>query len=75
MENNDALVIQGQEQLNGGEIRAYTDHRIVMAAALAACACRHDVIIRGAEAVNKSYPEFFADYRALGGYAVNVLLT
>ena len=71
--SRDSLIIEGQEQLSGGEIRSYSDHRIVMAAALAACACRQDVIIRGAEAVKKSYPGFFADYRDLGGYAINVL--
>ena len=27
----------------------------------------HDVLIDGAEAVNKSYPEFFEDYKKLGG--------
>jgi 3-phosphoshikimate 1-carboxyvinyltransferase len=73
-ENEDSLIIEGQERLNGGETRSFGDHRLVMAAALAACACRENVIIKGAEAVNKSYPAFFADYRALGGQAVPVQL-
>ncbi|MCL1905533.1 MAG: 3-phosphoshikimate 1-carboxyvinyltransferase [Clostridiales bacterium] len=71
-ENEDSLVIQGQEHLNGGEVRAFGDHRVVMAAALAACGCRRDIIIRGAEAIDKSYPGFFADIRSLGGYAKTV---
>ena len=41
------------------------DHRIVMAAAMAAT--RAALVVRGAEAVNKSYPSFFEDYRACGG--------
>jgi 3-phosphoshikimate 1-carboxyvinyltransferase len=40
-----------------------------MAAAAAACACENPVVIRGCEAVNKSYPSFFEDYRAMGGVA------
>ena len=43
------------------------DHRIVMAAAVLASVWDSPVTIRGAEAVNKSYPAFFADYQKLGG--------
>jgi 3-phosphoshikimate 1-carboxyvinyltransferase len=38
-----------------------------MAAAIAATVCEKPVIIRGAEAVNKSYPGFFSDLQKLGG--------
>ena len=38
-----------------------------MMAAIAAIRCTGDVVIRGAEAVNKSYPDFFDHYRMLGG--------
>ena len=48
------------------------DHRIVMAAAIAATRCQGPVVIRGAEAVKKSYPNFWRDYENLGG-AVHVL--
>jgi 3-phosphoshikimate 1-carboxyvinyltransferase len=40
-----------------------------MSAAIAACFCGGEVIIKGAEAVEKSYPRFFEDYRMLGGEA------
>lgn len=53
--------------LHGGEVDGCRDHRIVMAAAIAASACAEPVVIRGAEAVRKSYPHFFADYERLGG--------
>ena len=43
------------------------DHRIVMAASVLACVCAAPVIIQGAEAVGKSYPDFFTHYRQLGG--------
>lgn len=43
------------------------DHRIVMAAAVAATAADRPVRILGAQAVAKSYPDFFRDFEALGG--------
>ena len=46
---------------------AANDHRIVMAASIAASICEEPVIIRGAEAVDKSYPTFFEDFRSLKG--------
>ena len=38
-----------------------------MAAAVAATRCEGPVTIQGAEAVRKSYPEFWRDYENLGG--------
>ena len=43
------------------------DHRIAMMAAIAATACTGPVTIRGAECVQKSYPDFWEVYRSLGG--------
>ena len=45
------------------------DHRIVMAAAVAAACSDRPVRITGAQAVEKSYPDFFRDFEALGGNA------
>ena len=53
--------------LTGGTVDAHNDHRIAMSAAIAATACSEDVIILGAQCVEKSYPRFFAEYRKLGG--------
>lgn len=61
------LIVHGQESLSGGTVDGANDHRIVMAAAVAATACANPVTILGAEAVNKSYPGFWDDYRTLGG--------
>lgn len=63
------LVIEGSGSLEGGAVDSFEDHRIAMAAAIAATFCRRPVLIRGAQAVSKSYPGFFADYNALGGNA------
>ncbi len=65
--DKDAINIQGSGRLRGGTVNAKGDHRIAMAAAIAACICDDDVTIIGAEAINKSYPNFFEDYKYLGG--------
>ena len=64
----DGLTVYGG-QLTGGTVDAKKDHRLVMSAAIAALRCKEPVRIIGADAVNKSYPTFFDDYRALGGIA------
>ncbi|MBQ4347527.1 MAG: 3-phosphoshikimate 1-carboxyvinyltransferase [Firmicutes bacterium] len=66
----DGLKIEGSAKLSGGEVFSANDHRIVMAAAVAAANCEREVIIRGAEAVEKSYPGFFADYNSIGGDSI-----
>jgi 3-phosphoshikimate 1-carboxyvinyltransferase len=61
-ETEDALVIDGAESLRGGAVDAWGDHRIAMAAAVAAVGCREPVILTGAEHVGKSYPNFWRDF-------------
>ena len=51
--------------LTGGTVDAVNDHRIAMAAAIAATVCREDVTILGAECVKKSYPKFWEEYERL----------
>lgn len=69
---SDGLIIKPDGKLHGGEIDSYGDHRIVMAASVAALGAADDVIIHGSEAVEKSYRDFFRDYTLLGGI-VNVI--
>lgn len=69
----DSLIIKGRESLAGGaEVSAHNDHRIAMAMAIAATRCEEPIIIRGAECVRKSYPDFWEVYRSLGGIAEEV---
>ena len=63
----DCLVVQGGTPLTGGAVMSYGDHRIAMAAAVAASLCTGPVRLIGAEAVTKSYPRFWQDYQSLGG--------
>ena len=62
----DILRIHGTG-LRGGTVNAHNDHRIAMAAAIAATVCKKDVTILGAECVKKSYPKFWEEYARLGG--------
>ena len=51
--------------LTGGTVDAVNDHRIAMAAAIAATVCKEHVTILGAECVKKSYPKFWEEYERL----------
>ena len=62
----DFLTVQGGA-ITRGTVDGANDHRIVMAAAIAATASSSPVTIRGAEAVKKSYPDFWEVYQSLGG--------
>jgi len=58
-ERRDGLKVRGGQQLQGAEIDSAGDHRIAMAFAVAALRASSDTIIRGADAAQISYPEFF----------------
>lgn len=68
-ETDDGIIIIGKKSLSGGTVESFNDHRIVMAAAVASQKCEDCVIIKNAQAVNKSYPEFFKEFNSLGGDA------
>ena len=64
-ETADGLIINGKDKLRGGRCSSGADHRIAMAAAVAANACEAPVVIEGASCVSKSYPRFFEDLNHL----------
>jgi 3-phosphoshikimate 1-carboxyvinyltransferase len=68
----DSLTIRGGAcsrfgRLRGGTVDSWGDHRIAMAVAIAALNTEQGVQLRHAEAVNKSYPDFFREFVRLGG--------
>lgn len=65
--SENCLKIEGVESLRGGEVECFNDHRIAMSMAIAATRCEGPLIIRGAECVRKSFPNFFDVYRRIGG--------
>lgn len=66
--NDDEMLVHG----NGGvfvkhhTMNSHNDHRIAMAVAVASLNADLEVEIRGAEAVDKSYPEFYNHLEKLG---------
>ena len=70
--DGDTLTIEGcalhkpTAPLNG-----HNDHRIVMAMAVAALAAGQPAVIEGANAVNKSWPDFFEVIKGLGTHVTN----
>ncbi len=66
-ETEDGLEITGKKNLRGGRVEGHNDHRIVMAMTIASAVCEDYVVIEGTEAVNKSYRNFFDDFRNLEG--------
>ena len=63
----DELIVTGTGTLAGGTVHSAGDHRIAMAAAIAATVCAGPVTILDAHVASKSYPDFFAHYESLGG--------
>lgn len=66
-QTEDGLIIKGKPTLSGGKCEGYNDHRIVMALSIAALCCENSVTITDRESINKSYPDYFEDYKTLGG--------
>lgn len=66
-QTDDGLTIKGGEPLCGGVVDSWNDHRIAMTAAVAAIAAKGSVTIENAQSAAKSYPDFFEDFRRLGG--------
>lgn len=67
----DTVTVRGKAlpggALHGAEdLCGHNDHRVVMALTVAALAAGVPAVIDGAEAVRKSWPDFFADIRTLG---------
>ena len=56
---NDTIFIHGTGKVKAAEISSYNDHRIVMAAAIAATISDGPISIQNPEAIQKSYPTFF----------------
>ncbi|MBE6064461.1 3-phosphoshikimate 1-carboxyvinyltransferase [Clostridium cochlearium] len=72
-ELEDSLIIKGNKKLKGGIVDSWNDHRIAMAMAVASTVCEESLIINNSKAVEKSYPNFWEEFRNVGGNFVNEL--
>jgi 3-phosphoshikimate 1-carboxyvinyltransferase len=68
-EFEDGLRVEGRSAgpLGGAKVDAAGDHRIAMALSIAAVGAKHDTVIRDADCVAVSYPEFFDTLKRLRG--------
>lgn len=69
---DDFIEICGSEKIAGGNANGFNDHRIVMSMAVLATKTQGGMTVTDAQAVAKSYPDFFEQYEKLGGQ-VNVV--
>lgn len=62
----DLMLVKGGAGVNGATVHSHHDHRIAMACAVAALKASGDVVIEEADAINKSYPDFYRHIEQLG---------
>ncbi len=65
---DDVMLVHGGNGLKGAAVHSHHDHRIAMAAAIAAMGASGETTIDDAEAINKSYPHFYEDIISLGAH-------
>jgi len=61
----DGMVIHGGRELKGGECHSHHDHRLAMTLGIAGLVAQGETVVRGAEAVDASYPGFWQDLERL----------
>jgi len=63
---NDTMKVYGGGNPKGAIVHSHNDHRIAMACAVAALKAEGATTIENADAIKKSYPDFFKDLKRLG---------
>ena len=63
---DDLMLIKGTANLQGNTVHSHHDHRIAMACAVAGLKADGNTIIEDADAINKSYPNFYEHLQQLG---------
>jgi 3-phosphoshikimate 1-carboxyvinyltransferase len=66
-ENDDTLVIDGEDKLRGAVCDSHGDHRLAMTLAVAGLAAEGMTVVRNAEATDVSYPAFWRDLESIAG--------
>jgi 3-phosphoshikimate 1-carboxyvinyltransferase len=63
---DDLMLVKGGTGVKGALVHSHHDHRIAMACAVAALQADGDTVIEEANAINKSYPDFYQHLISLG---------
>jgi 3-phosphoshikimate 1-carboxyvinyltransferase len=67
----DNMIVHGGGIVKGADVSSHHDHRIAMACAVAALKANDITVIEEAQAVNKSYPDFYEHLKQLGAVVEN----
>jgi 3-phosphoshikimate 1-carboxyvinyltransferase len=65
-ERPDGMILHGPARLHGAAVECHRDHRLAMSLAVAGLVAEGPTEIRGAEAINDSFPGFAETMRELG---------
>ena len=65
---DDGMVIYGQGKIGGGTFDSRDDHRIAMSLGIAGLVADDAISVKDAECASISYPGFWNEVKALGGY-------
>ncbi len=63
---DDLMLVKGGNGVTAARVHSNHDHRIAMACAVAGLKATGSIVIDEAEAINKSYPDFYEDLKKLG---------
>ncbi len=69
---DDLMLVEGGKGVKSATVHSHHDHRIAMACAVAALNADGETIIEEAEAINKSYPDFYKHIKTLGANVSSV---
>lgn len=64
--DNDVMIVHSTKNVKGADVHSNHDHRIAMACAVAALKASSETVIEEAQAIKKSYPDFYEDLKKLG---------
>jgi 3-phosphoshikimate 1-carboxyvinyltransferase len=68
---DNVMKVHGSQNLKGAIVHSHHDHRIAMACAVAGLVANGETVIEEADAINKSYPDFYNDLIKLNA-SVNI---
>ena len=64
------MEIEGADKIKAAVVHSHHDHRIAMMCAVLALKADEETTIEVAEAVNKSYPDFYMHLKQLGALVI-----
>ncbi len=70
---DDLMIVHGGTGIKGAVVHSHHDHRIAMACAVAGLQASGNTTIEVAEAIDKSYPDFYEHLRKLGAGVEEVM--